>query len=205
MKLHKYNNYEEYKNFQYKGIVNHHSVEDNLNYEWVQKEDIEHIKHKIIKPYCELHNIKLTRGICHGAKLGKENQWFQEALGFPFIGTDLSIKSNPDMQLIQWDFHDYLDIWIGLFDVIYSNALDHSYDPILALKNWGKCLTSKGMVILEHTQFHEESNEIDPFGASYEEYLEIIQDCNFTVISKTKITSNHPKNFIAFTKEKETI
>ena len=61
------------------------------------------------------------------------------------------------------------------------------------------------MIILEHTEFHEESNEIDLYGASYGEYLEIIQNCNFTIISKTKLTSNHPKNFIALTKEKETI
>ena len=61
------------------------------------------------------------------------------------------------------------------------------------------------MIILEHTEFHEESNEIDPFGASYEEYLDIIQASNFTVISKTKLTSNHPKNFIAFTKKREDI
>lgn len=50
-------------------------------------------------------------------------------------------------------------------DFIYSNSLDHSYDPEKALDAWMSCLTKNGVCIIEHSSGDEKSTELDPFGA----------------------------------------
>ena len=58
--------------------------------------------------------------------------------------------------------------WINKADFVYSNSLDHSYDPEKALNSWISCLKPGGLCILEHAYYHTaaEASEIDPFGAS---------------------------------------
>lgn len=201
MKIYKYKNQEEYINAQKEGVYNHPVVPDAINYEWVQHHEIEFIKNNIIDPYFQKIGIVPQFGICHGAKLGKENKWFEEATQIDFIGTDIVVETNEKMKLVQWDFHKTKKDWENKFDIIYSNALDHSYDPQFALKQWKSCLSSKGICILEWSEAHSEEyvTHIDPFGASIEEYEKLINSIDGKILSKLPYESNMSKVFITFT------
>lgn len=196
MKLWKYKNHDEYVKSQVDGIYKHPTVKDNVNYEWVQLKDIHFINDAIFAHYFSDYSPKF--GICHGAKLGKENMWFEQVTGIDFIGTDLVIESNEQMKLINWDFHDSKKEWLGKFDVIYSNALDHSYDPNLALTRWIECLSDRGICILEHTRFHSESTSTDPFGATIEEYNNLIDSLPTRNRKQFSFRSKIDKTFICF-------
>jgi hypothetical protein len=202
MKIWKYDSYEEYVKSQVDGIYNHPTVKDNYNYEWYESCDIIFLRDNVINP----HFLKCGKtpkfGICHGAKLGKENIEFEKQTGVSFIGTDISIETNPKMKLIEWDFHEIKDEWINAVDIIYSNALDHSYDPKLCLKRWIKCLSDVGIGIIEHSNNDLKSTSTDPFGATIEEYCELIGYCGGKIINIHKFSGKRIyKNFLVFSKK----
>jgi hypothetical protein len=93
-------------------------------------------------------NHKPERGICHGTRNGSEQVNFSKYLKIPVIGTDISDTATQFANTIQWDFHDIKDEWVNNIDFIYSNSLDHSYDPIYCLRQWFKCLKLGGICIL---------------------------------------------------------
>ncbi len=68
-------------------------------------------------------------GICHGTRRGKEQEWFRKNLGCEVIDTEISDTAEQFPHTIQWDFHKTKAEWIDSVDFIYSNSLDHSYDP----------------------------------------------------------------------------
>ena len=71
---------------------------------------------------------------CHGTRQGFEQKWFSKNLECKVIGTEISDNANDYKNTIEWDFHNVKKEWIGSVDFIYSNALDHSYDPNKCLK-----------------------------------------------------------------------
>ena len=105
-------------------------------------------------------------GICHGTRRGEEQKWFREQLGAEVIGTEISDTATQFPNTIQWDFHEVKPEWIDAVDFIYSNSLDHSYDPRACLDAWMRCVRPGGVCIIEHTARHEHATQLDPFGAS---------------------------------------
>jgi hypothetical protein len=112
----------------------------------------------------------LAFGICHGTRRGDEQRWFGENLQCHVIGTDISETATQFPNSVQWDFHELNPEWEGKADFIYSNALDHSYDPEACLNTWIKTLRIGGLCIIEHSNMHspEGVTELDPFGADLE-------------------------------------
>ena len=106
-------------------------------------------------------------GICHGTRRGKEQEWFRQNLKCDVIGTEISDTATDFPHTIQWDFHETKPEWAGAVDFIYSNALDHSYDPEKCLDAWMSCLANNGLCILEHSRDHgtHTLTELDPFRA----------------------------------------
>ena len=202
MKLFKYSDHEEYIKAQKEGIYNHRSVSDNVNYEWIQKSEVEFLQKDVIEPHFRERNHSPKHGICHGAKLGKENVWFQDVTKFEWIGTDLVIESDEKMNLINWDFHEIKPEWKEKFDVVYSNSLDHSYDPEKALKRWFQCLNNNGICIIEHSDNDTYNNETDPFGATFDEYKKLIEKCNGVVLKTPKLFSNRHKQYLIIENKK---
>jgi hypothetical protein len=84
------------------------------------------------------------------------------------IGTEISETAVDFPNTIHWDFHEDNPEWHEKSDFVYSNALDHAYDPDKAINVWMKTLTPRGCCIIEHSSQHEGSNELDPFGAHIE-------------------------------------
>ena len=87
-------------------------------------------------------------GLCHGTRRGDEQKWFSKHLEIPVFGTDIAESANQFDKTFQWDFHDVKPSWINSIDFIYSNSLDHSYDPIFCLRQWFRCLKPGGLCIL---------------------------------------------------------
>ena len=151
--------YEKYRNIQIEG--NHQKI----NKVWVIRENID-----FLSDYLRKNLQDVSRGICHGTRRGYEQLWFRENLECDVIGTEISDTASQFPYTIQWDFHDIKSEWIEAFDFIYSNSLDHSYNPQMCIQNWMKCLNKNGICIIEHTSLHspEGATLLDPFGATIE-------------------------------------
>lgn len=166
MKLYEYESYAEYKEIQIIGN------KLKLNKSFVKEESIEGLSHYLKK------NIKnISFGLCHGTRQGFEQKWFKEFLGCNVVGTEISDTAKQFPNTIQWDFHELKDEWLNNVDFIYSNSLDHSYNPELCINNWIKCLKKKtGLCIIEFGRTHKEKyvTERDPFGATVYELVDLI-------------------------------
>ncbi|GAB4364350.1 MAG: hypothetical protein Kow00128_05910 [Deltaproteobacteria bacterium] len=130
---------------------------------WVIEENI-----AFLAEYLKRTIGKTDRGICHGTRRGKEQEWFRKYLpGSEVIGTEISDTATRFPHTIQWDFHEVRDEWIGAIDFIYSNSFDHTYDPERCLNAWMSCIRPEGVCILEHTSKHgpSKATPMDPFGA----------------------------------------
>jgi SAM-dependent methyltransferase len=104
-------------------------------------------------------------GICHGTRRGMEQKWFKTYLGCPVIGTEIADTATQFPDTVQHDFHEERPEWVGAADFVYSNSLDHAYDPAKALRVWMRSLKPGGICILEHSSHHEKSTKLDPFAA----------------------------------------
>jgi SAM-dependent methyltransferase len=112
-------------------------------------------------------------GLCHGTRQGKEQEWFSKALGCEVLGTEISKTARQFANTIEWDFHHVKPEWEKAADFIYSNSLDHSYNPTLALRQWVSCLRPGGILLLEHSDRHhpEGTSKVDPFGITLADLL----------------------------------
>lgn len=144
---------------------------EKLHKVWAQEDEISQIASHI-----QSHMPKPTFGICHGVRNGWEVCKFQELLGINVIGTEISDTATNFPGVIQWDFHQIKEEWVNNVDFIYSNALDHSYDPQFCLDQWMRCLKPTGRCFIQWTVFHSEGDidGADCFGASFEEYQAFI-------------------------------
>lgn len=116
------------------------------------------------------------RGCCHGARNGWEVERFHRMLACEIIGTDIA-PTAAEHGLLQMDFHRLPADWSNRFDFVYSNSLDHSYDPAGALSEWVRSLRPRGRLYLAHSRNSTYAqNEADCFGASLKEYAALVQD-----------------------------
>jgi len=126
---------------------------------------------------------RVDNGICHGARDGVEVREFQRV--FPtakFIGTDLFPYSSKEKRdrvfkrkhpVKRWDFSRVSKEWMGAFDLIYSNSLDHARDPIQTLGVWIEQLKADGCLFLAWNIRHTKTGGGDCFGAALYEYMEL--------------------------------
>jgi len=165
MKLHKFRNYKQYVKIQSKKNVR------RIDATWAVLEEM-----TAVAAYVKEHIQGASFGICHGAKRGWEVEQLRRELGIEVIGTDISDSAAQFAHMVQHDFHEAKEEWLGKTSFIYSNCLDHSYDPELALECWMSCLAPNGRCFIEWSEWHgeEHSTADDPFGASLEEYRELI-------------------------------
>lgn len=175
----KFKDYEAYKQAQIK--VN----QQKLRKVWIDDTEIDMICN-ILKP----GNSQLTFGLCHGSRNGYEVNKLSALLKIPVIGTDISETCLQYPNMVVHDFHEYNIDWDKKCDFIYTNSLDHSYDPNKFLINNLKHLKSDGKLFVQHSSSHiKASNYADCFGATLEEYLAVFQPY-FHDIHTLKIQSN---------------
>lgn len=164
MERYEYNSYEEYKAAQIE--ANKRKIDKIWAVEEVIFELAAYIRNRI-------PNAKF--GLCHGTRNGKEQLWFRESLGIEVIGTEISPTAKDFPHTIEWDFHEVKPEWLDAVDFIFSNSLDHSYDPEYCLRQWMRCITPGGLCIIEWTPDDVKSKRSDPFGATLEEYTALIK------------------------------
>ena len=164
MNVYEYKDYDEYKEVQVAANKQH------LDWSWILETDVECIAAQIRD---RIPRLKFV--LCHGTRQGKEQEWFKKYLEIDVLGTEISDTATQFPDTIEWDFHDVKDEWIENVDFVYSNSFDHSYDPNLCLSQWMRCLKLGGYCILQWVEGQLESTERDPFGATLEEYKELIR------------------------------
>ena len=95
-------------------------------------------------------------GLCHGVRNGAEVRRFRELLGCDVVGTDISETAEQFPGVVRQDFHEARPEWLGACDFIYSNSLDHSFDPERALRTWLSCLADHGLILLHWSPEHDQ-------------------------------------------------
>jgi hypothetical protein len=141
---------------------------------WVSREELEAVSTHINE------NIPgASFGICHGVRNAHEVNIFRKLLRIEVIGTDISPAVNEFPYCLEWDFHNIKKEWVGSVDFIYSNSLDHSYDPTTCLSQWLKCLTEFGICYVQWARggnSEQPPNPADCFKASKFEFIEFLNE-----------------------------
>jgi hypothetical protein len=166
MKLHEYQSYEKYHKAQASSFRKEGAV-------WVSDKEID-----LMSDYIKTHLKQLSLGICHGVRSGAEVERFKRNLKINVIGTDLFREQGQPDYIVQIDFHQVKPEWIEKADFIYSNSLDHSYDPRMCLYQWKRCLRKGGLCLLHWSVGHCEVvvETGDCFAASEKEYGQMMKE-----------------------------
>ena len=164
MKLWKYKDYDEYVKVQTEGNV------QKLKNVWADQKVFDIIA--TYKP--DAKDI-----ICHGTRNGAELDMFKKAIPslYYIVGTEISYTAKQFPNTIQHDFHEQIQSYVNKFDIVYSNSLDHSYNPYKALKTWTDQVNQSGMLCIElATGAENKMRELDPLEISPKELTEIIEE-----------------------------
>ena len=104
--------------------------------------------------------------VCHGTRNGFEQQVFSGFFRCEVIGTEISPTAAQFPMTIQADFHEPRPEWERRADIVYSNSLDHAYDPVKALRAWAGTLRNGGVLLLEKASDSDPRgvSDLDPFG-----------------------------------------
>ena len=101
---------------------------------WINEDGIHKVNSKIHEYIPTIHTM-----VCHGCRCGYEMEIFRKLNPDAIVfGTDVYKKAyaynreyfrNIDFDVVPGE-------WIGYFDVVYSNSIDHSRDPLFTLNSW---------------------------------------------------------------------
>ena len=133
----------EYKS--YKTYTNHQSEKTkNISLSWDFEKKVTLFKKRfsLVKDYSS------GKVLCLGARFGEEVVAFN-SLGFEAFGIDLVPRAS---NILKGDFNN-LPFKSELFNVVYTNSLDHVYDIDLIFENVYRVLKEEGYFILD-LQFH---------------------------------------------------
>ena len=148
--LHNYDDSSDYtKNQQVKTSK---KIAEGYDRSWCSEDTISSISSYIVNRYGK----EEFKGICHGTRVGKEVEWFNNHLpaGSHVIGTDIEPSATNFPNTIEHDFHEIKDEWLDSFDFVYSNSHDHAKNPKKAIGNWLISLNKRGLLFLEHGRSH---------------------------------------------------
>lgn len=114
--------------------------------------------------------------LCHGTRNGFEQKVFSDIFGCEVLGTEISPTASEFPMTVQADFHDTRPEWDGRADIVYSNSLDHSYDPAKALRAWAQSVRDGGVLLLEKASDSDPrgASDLDPFAISLPQLLVFI-------------------------------
>jgi SAM-dependent methyltransferase len=127
-------------------------IAEGYDRSWCSEETISLITSYLVGKFGEQE----FTGICHGSRIGKEVQWFNNHLptGSYVLGTDIEPSATKFPNTIEHDFHEVKDEWLNSFDFVYSNSQDHAKNPKKALGNWLLSLNERGLLFIEHNRSH---------------------------------------------------
>ena len=176
MKIYQYQTHEEYVAAQVEANVR------KLKNIWVDRATIEQIAQR--------HPVANTI-LCHGTRNAAEQKLFKEFYSdATIIGTEISHTAKDFPMTVQWDFHEEKADWLDYFDIVYSNAIDHSYDPTRVLTTWRNQLSKSGVLFLEHghSELDNYSRASDPLEIHDEEVRYLVNTLDMTIIETFETT-----------------
>jgi hypothetical protein len=102
--------------------------------------------------------------LCHGTRNGFEQKVFSGFFQCDVIGTEISSTATQFPMTVQADFHEPMADRRA--DIVYSNSLDHAYDPAKALRAWAGSVRDGGVIVLEKASDSDPrgASDLDPFG-----------------------------------------
>jgi len=134
-----------------------------------------------IAEWCRRNGLQVRYGICHGARNGLECDELMRHLPMSeIIGTDIAPYSGKSKQMagqakvIEWDFNKQRKEWIGRFDLVYTNSLDHSNDPPTTLSVWLEQLVWNGALFVQWNRSNLNVKGGDCFGADLLEMIDLL-------------------------------
>jgi len=175
MKVYEYKSFEEYRKAQVK------ANKAKVDTVWVRGSTVTLICDRILAV-----NPNPSFGICHGTRNGVEQKLFSDGLKCEVIGTEISDNAESFPNTVYQDFHSQCPEWWGQADFVYSNSLDHAYNPAGALSSWLPCLKDEGLLIIEWVdrlgRGPKQSTASDPFSATTEEVCQLIREAGGEII-----------------------
>jgi len=133
--------------------------------------------------------------MCHGVRAGAEQQYFRWYYPHSHIlGTEISDNATEYKMTVEWDFNKQKDEWLGKYDVIYSNSIDHSIDPVSTLETWSEQLSDVGKLYLEYSEYQSipGGNANDPLDATNEEMRLMIKEAGMHIVEI--VTDQYPSS-----------
>ena len=194
VKIHKYNNYEEYKKTQV------YFNKKKIDKVWADEKTLKTIS-DFLKSHISSANL---HGLCHGSRNGFEQNFFNnEIKNSSIIGTDISETAINYQNSIVHDFHDEKVEWINNFDFVYTNSLDQSYDPKKALNVWLNQIKKDRYIIIEHSDQHGviSAGKMDPFGIETNFFPYLLTEwfghkISIKIIKGTKVNKSNAPVFL---------
>ena len=181
MKIHNYENYEEYVAEQTAGN------KLKLNHVFVKKRTMQQIAH--MRP-----NARSV--LCHGTRNGAEQKYFQEVYGkdIDVMGSEISDTATQFPNTTEWDFMKVNPDWVGKYEVVYSNSFDHCFEPVETLKVWAGQLAEGGSLFIEHSfdPKNNKSRAMDPLELSKEEFFECVEQAGLRVVAEGQVSKMIP-------------
>lgn len=170
MKLHKYDSEEQYRQIQ---------IEANkrkIDWVWVKRSSIDLICDYMERGPLQRRDKNGIYVLCHGTRNGKEQEFFKLRLqGYATIilGTEISPTASEFPNTVQHDFHEQKYSWVNRFDIVYSNALDHSHSPRECVEVWREQLNKTGRLFIEWSKDNLKNNAINPFAGTWQEWADM--------------------------------
>jgi len=187
--VHTYQNYEEYRDTQIKW--------NKLKIERVWA-DIQ-VLDLVINRLKRNSPRKSFFGLCHGSRNGFEQNYLLKSLKGKILGTDISETAESFPNSVTHDFHDVKPEWDSMADFIYSNSLDQSWNPELAVSVWVSQLKVGGFLYIEMSEAHSprHASKMDPFGVKPEYFAYLLSQwighaVSIEVLHTKKATWNMP-------------
>jgi hypothetical protein len=123
--------------------------------------------------------------ICHGTRNGVELEYFKAL--YPkchILGTEISDNATGYNMTVEWDFNKQNPEWLGKYDIVYSNSIDHSIDPRTTLETWSEQLSPIGRMYIEYSEqmSAKGGNAEDPLDATHEEMIGLIQKAGLYIV-----------------------
>jgi len=111
--------------------------------------------------------------VCHGTRNGFEQRVFSSIWQCEVVGTEISPTASQFPMTIQADFHEVRSEWDAKSDIVYSNSLDHAYDPAKALRAWARSVRDGGVILLDKASDSDPRgvSDLDPFGIALPDLL----------------------------------
>lgn len=152
-----------------------------------RKLDVVWVTRQSIDAVCAHRGASVSAILCHGTRNGAEQQLFKER--YPLaevIGTEIAPTASRFPMTIQWDMQACRPGWIGKFDIVYSNAIDHAIYPAQTLRTWLEQLSAGGVLYIDHAENERcnRSDRTDPLQINAEEMTSLIGECGGTVVQQ---------------------